>query len=550
MTAKEAIQAILQGIVPPEGDYGETWTSVINHLRRKLKGDGLEAATRLYDILRRSNRSLADLMDTPDEATKVISPCPPLLEDAAINPTLGVGACGWLDKAYIPWSAKWAPEAPDEMHELAGLFILSTIAARRVHISFGRKGQYTNLMLALVARTTMHTKTTAALNAKDVIRALGLGYLLGPDQLSPERMLSDMAGKIPDDYGTMLPEEQGHVKQSLIFAGQRGWYIEEFGHLLRGMMKENSPQAGFHGLMRIIDDCPDEYETRTFIRGVDRARHLYLALLATMTPADLRKAAKHGADMWADGFWARFGFATPMVMREGEFPENELPEIPDAILTPLKEWHEKLGIPEVDIEPLLDDAGKPLGRYRINRRDVPPQECQMASEVRTALYRYRRALRRMVASKEEEDTDGNYGRFSTLALRIAMLFASLENEGKIEIRHWARAQTITERMRASLHRLLDSANQAPPSHAFQVEKKLLEAIDTLLSKGEKTTARNIGRAVHISTGEAKLTLEPLVASGFLVQATDGKAMVYLFAASSLDAGKEVSHVSPVAVSHG
>lgn len=539
MTAKEAIQAILQGIDPPEGNYGEAWTSVINHLRRKLKSDGLEATIRLYDILRRNNGALANLMDTSDETmtTKPLGPCPPLLADACIDPALGVGACDWLDRHYMPWSAKWAPEAPQEMHELAGLFVLSTIAARRVHIRFGRRGQYTNLMLALVARTTVHTKTTAALNAKDVIRALNLGHLLGPDHITPERMLSDMAGKIPDDYETMPPEEQEHVRQSLIFAGQRGWYIEEFGHLLKGMLKENSPQAGFHGLLRIIDDCPDEYEVRTFGRGVDRVINPYLTMLVTMTPADLRKAAKYGADMWNDGLWARFGFATPTEMCEGEFPENELPEIPRAILSPLKAWHEKLDVPEVSIDPVLDEKEKPTGRYRMNqRRSVSPQECRMAPEVRTALYRYRNALRRVIASKEEEDTDGNYGRFSTLALRIAMLFASLENDGNIEMKHWARAQEITERMRASLHRLLVAVNEVPPSRASQVERKILETIETLANKGEKTTARNIGRYVHISTGEAELALGPLVTSGVVTQTTDGKTQVYQIAASSCATG--------------
>src|SRR5215469_2882619 len=230
---------------------------------------------------------------------------------------------------------------------------------------------------------------------------------------------------------------------------------------LKAMLQESGPYAALHGLLRIVDDCQDEYTASTVGRGDDRVKQPYLTLLASMTPADLRKGAKHGAEMWGDGFWARIGFATPQgALKEAEFPE-EAYCIPDAVKMPLKRWHEALGIPEVTVEAVLDDKGKKTGEYQVTRDPLPMQRCTIDKAVRDALYRYRRALRRMVADSSQEDIDGNYGRFSTLALRMSGLFASLENDGHIQMRHWARAQTITERMRASLHRLIECVNETP-----------------------------------------------------------------------------------------
>jgi hypothetical protein len=231
--------------------------------------------------------------------------------------------------------------------------------------------------------------------------------------------------------------------------------------------------------------------------------------------------------MWGDGFWARIGFATPDgALKEAEFPE-EAYFIPDAITMPLKRWHEALGIPEVNVEAVLDDRGKKTGEYRVTRDPLPVRRCTIDKAVRDALYRYRRTLRRMVADSSQEDIDGNYGRFSTLALRMAGLFASLENDGHIQMRHWARAQTITERMRASLHRLIEQVNEdATPTPAAQQEEKLLRAFDAVARAGKKATAREIGRYARISTDQAQLALASLELSGVVTKTSEGKAQVY------------------------
>src|SRR5262249_31317577 len=154
---KEAIQAILDGQLPPDGpDYGD-FTAVVTRLKTALSGNGLDTARRIYEVLRHNDGRLASLM----EASPAPQPslCPPLSASVVLPAEVGADACRWLDE-FIAFSKKWAPEAYDGFHEACGLWLLSTVAARRVHIPFGPGGTYTPLIIALVGRTTMHTKST------------------------------------------------------------------------------------------------------------------------------------------------------------------------------------------------------------------------------------------------------------------------------------------------------------------------------------------------------------------------------------------------------
>jgi len=62
-----------------------------------------------------------------------------------------------------------------------------------------------------------------------------------------------------------------------------------------------------------------------------------------------------------------------------------------------------------------------------------------------AYYAYDNAL--LDIAENNEDLLGNYGRLAEKALRVAILFANLENDGVIKMKHWARTQGITERHR-------------------------------------------------------------------------------------------------------
>lgn len=172
------------------------------------------------------------------QQTQEIPLCPPLLphdeEDEELIARVAAEASPWLDR-YIEVSRRWAPRAFDEFHEACGLFVLSTTAARRIRIELGQ-GVYPSLYQALVSRTTLFSKTTAAAIALGLLRQAGLSHLLSPDDATPPAFLRSLVARIPDDYEDLSPEKRERVLLQLAFAAQRGWFYEEFGQHLSAMM--------------------------------------------------------------------------------------------------------------------------------------------------------------------------------------------------------------------------------------------------------------------------------------------------------------------------
>jgi hypothetical protein len=245
---------------------------------------------------------------------------PPLPAESIVDEALGAGACPWLDD-YVAFSRAWSPRAFDGFHEACALWLLSTVAARRVVLHVGPP-RYTNLYIALVAHSSQYTKSTAAAIAIDALRAAGLDWLLAPDDSTPQKFITDLTGEIPARFADLPPERQARVRARLALPAQRGWFYEEFGQHLEAMTREHGIQAEFRGLLKRFDDCKTRFEYATIARGSDILDQPYLALLACLTPADLRPLARRGALLWNDGYLARFAFAVPddSVQGQAEFP--------------------------------------------------------------------------------------------------------------------------------------------------------------------------------------------------------------------------------------
>lgn len=483
---------------------------------------------------------VADDAPDPEPAATIVASnsFPELPEAARVDEAIGADACPWLDD-YIAFSRRWSPQSYDGFHEACGLWVLSTIAARRVLLPFGGE-RFSNLYIALCARTSIWAKSTAAKIAKETITAAGLGQLLAPDTSTPQAFLRRLAEKVPTDYGKEMPEAQAMHRANLAFAGQRGWWHEEFGSHLAGMMREGGIMADFRGHLRILDDCPPSYAYDTVGHGLSIIKRPYLALLANLTPADLAPFARKGGTLWGDGYFARFAFVTPPASAERSrerFPDGWR-IIPDALSQPLQDWHEQLGIPEVEITEMCDEKGKGSGEFRLTVTPVAPQRCTLGAGVFDAFYRYRETLIDLVDASDNHDLDGSYTRFAEKALRVAMLLASLSNGGRIEINHWARAQAIAERWRANLHHLIDQLGQSEDSPDRVLEDK----ISRLFGRHEALTAREVGRYLHISTGEAERMLDQLTKGGGLRVEPGKRTKRYRAAAASVTS-VTVSHVS-------
>ena len=181
--------------------------------------------------------------------------------------------------------------------------------------------------------------------------------------------------------------------------------------------------------------------------------------------------------------------------------------IPTDIIEPVRDWHHRLGLPEVVITDVTADKSKTdrnivIGKYA-------PRPCTLGDGVVEKFYTYRNGLLDILEEHSQSgDLDGNYARLPEKALRVAMLLASLENQGGIELRHWARAQNIAERWRFSLHTLFAQVNgDDERDERLQVERAL-----KVVARLGTPTAREVGQLLHIKTQDAERLLETMVRS--------------------------------------
>lgn len=435
-------------------------------------------------------------------------------------------AAPWLD-AYVEHSKQWSPRGMRSAHQAAGLWILSTIAARRVFSQVGSSEVYPVLFLAMVARSTLYAKSTTAAIGRDVLRRAGCSFLLTADRTTPQALLRTMAGTVPPIYGTLPDEQQAEMRQRLAFAGQRGSYFEEWGGMLHQMRRADSPMAEFHTLLRVLDDNQQTYSNDTIQRGLELIQHPYLALLASATPHDLAPFMQEGSAWWHDGFWPRFAIISP---EEGEEASVEhRPQtgyhIPGSLLLPLHAWHTRLGMPEVRVEPLTDAKGKPTGVWQATIGALPQHEVAIEASVYDAYKAYNSGLLALLkAGDVSQDYDASYGRFHEKALRIALLLAAFGGDSSIGRHHWAYAQRITEQWRRNLHALVGRiAEDHPLSREEQAEQKIL----AYLERSGQSTARELQRMLQALTSvELARLLEAMVKTGHLVRRKEGRGSVY------------------------
>lgn len=390
----------------------------------------------------------------------------------------------WL-RGYMEYSKQFSPEGFKDFHLGCGLWLLSTVAARRLRVPLSDP-IITPLSIVMCARTSLFAKTTTARAARKVIKEAGLDLRLGDDETTPQRLLFDMAGHVPTNYGEMEEEDKEEIRYKLAMSGQLGWYYDEFGQLVDSL-KRQGPMAEFAGLLRKLDNCEETYRYSTKSGGQDKITNPYLALLASTTPADLASHASKNNRMWSDGFWARMLFCCPnpndfitATMKKG------IVSPPAEIVQALKAWNQRLGIPLCSVSEKTNAKGEGTGHFTAEVEELPISDIDLQDGVEEAWACYREALRSLVASNSLQDLDGSYSRLPTLAMRIAALIASLENNNYLTLDIWSLAQEIAELFRANLHRLYEQISI--PMEGNSTEDVLL---DFLKTKPEGTTARDI-----------------------------------------------------------
>ena len=489
----------------------------------------------LMDQARFSHNGASPEDDTPSDVETLPGPeprdafaCPELPRAARVDEDRAVSASPWLQD-YIAFSRTWAPRAYEGFHEAAGLFDLSTTAARRIKIELGPRGVYPSLYLSFAARTSIYTKTTAVDIATELLQEAGLGFLLADDDATPQAFLRSLTLHGPDNYLALPPEEQAALKQQLAFAGQRGWFYEEWGQQLSAMMQKEGIMASFRSILRRLDDHKPQYTYRTIGRGRETLYKPYLTLLANVTPADLKPFVRASSTLWRDGFIARMAFIAPGETQPSTaaFPTGK-PIFPAGLVSALQHWHQRLGLPAVDVTPEMDGrTNKPNGKVLVTvTRPLPETVYQLSDAVRTAFYAYDEALRTLIGQMHNEDFDGSYARFPMKALRIAGLLASLHDTHKtrtIGLEAWHCGQAIAERWRRDLHRLAKHVHgDETPSRESIRENRIVQL---LRSKGPLTVP-----VLHSYTKWAYTdilaTCEALEAAHILTKDETGRALKY------------------------
>lgn len=149
----------------------------------------------------------------------------PLPPDVSLDPQLAENASRWLAD-YSAFSARWSPRAHHDFHIASGLWVLSTVAARRVALHLGGL-RHPNLYIALAAWTGLWAKSTTVKIGLDVLRAAKLDFLLAPDEATPQALVQSMTQRLPDNWGQLPSVAQQQIQQRLSFFGQKGWFYEE-----------------------------------------------------------------------------------------------------------------------------------------------------------------------------------------------------------------------------------------------------------------------------------------------------------------------------------
>ena len=538
-TLKEYVHRLLKGDVPvheamPQ-DLG-TWQAAATQLYQayqqgyaKRQESGAKRYVKAHvRALCKTDTSFDELINNMEEfeeekderIDRAIDAMQRLPIELAHDSQRGKKVRAWLD-AYIKWSAHWATRGDILFHEFNGLFLLSTLAARRIRIPVGT-GKYTPLFGILAAKTGRFTKSTTVNLVKAVLKEMDLEWmLLGTStHMTPEVFYRKGAGQIPEDYSDMSETMQERVQEDLAFAGQHAWIYDEFGGHLAAMTQANSPMRKFMEIFLEADDCPDEMGNETILRGAERIHKPYLPMVGCTTISNVQSLPKSVLHiLFEGGLFARSVILTPPNSRAKKDPiRSEEVTVPDEITKPLLAFHHRLGEPLVEMQQKNDKKGIPTDEWYCRRTFFPERRCTIEQEVFDRFNAYSNALLDIIDKEGAVPVDlhGNYIRFPEKALRVAALLAWVDNGGAITVDHWIAARDIVESWRESLHEFYGQLTNGESSPGREVEEKILRRI-TAHAKTGGLRAYHLAPRIGIKSEDLLKYLEAMVAVGTLVR---------------------------------
>lgn len=409
---------------------------------------------------------------------------PKLPEEARLTPEQEREAAHgriWLDE-YMSWAHQACPLAPDIFHEAMAMWLLATVATRRMKVSIGGEDIYPNLYVLIVAKTSVYRKTTAMKQAQKVLRQARLDCLLLPEDATPEALFDELAGVKPSNFDALTTEEKTNWLKGRAVAAQRAILKDECSSIFANLRKEY--MGGLTELLLQGYDG-DGGAIRKLLkgRGLVSLRDLCLSFMGATTPVMYAKYV--GVEESENGFIARFAVITPEEAPVYEVMDMPVP-VPPSLVARLTNlfmrvlpWH---GGQPPAAGGLLSDVASP-----------PVASVSMSPEAIRQMNAYRKALGfdMIVSNAVDENKAASYTRLGTMIFKVAMLLAAVDSDSssiRIEACHAYAAQMVCERWRESLHRMERDAAKATYTG---LDDKVLSYLRTLGATG--ATIRDIWR---------------------------------------------------------
>lgn len=412
----------------------------------------------------------------------------------------------WLDEC-VRWAMASCPLAPEIFHEAMALWLLSTVATRRMKLSIGGEDIYPNLYVMIIAKTTLFHKSTALFHFRKLIKAARLEPLLLPIDVTPEALFDELAGVKPINFEALPQDEQHNWLLGRAVAAQRSIIKDEASSILSSLKKDYN--AGLSELLlQGYDGDTGTLRKLLKSKGLIIVKDMCLSFLGATTPVMYSKYI--GNEETENGFIARFAIITPEGVPEHRFAEDNV-QIPNTLLEPIRRmfsnvlpWH---------------NGQKPSAPLTLGDVVSPPVTgVQIEIQALNKLNQYRKALGydMLIKNEVDETKAANYARLGTMAFKIAMLLAAIESEAApiiIQAKHAYAAQAICERWRESLHRL----DRDIARSGNTIEDKVLNYLKSAGAIG--VTMRELIRDCAIKDGKVKAigVLNTLADEGLIEQ---------------------------------
>lgn len=470
----------------------------------------VDFAGMLHGNLHRPEQEYAELGD--------VRQAPPLPEYAQLSDEelYQANDTGQFLKDYVHFANIAAPMTPPEFHVAAALSAVSIAVARRLHVPASTQKIYPNLYTLFVGESTLHRKTTGLNVLTGLLNKAGMtpAFTLAERQ-TPEAFTEDLSLSFPPTYDKWTEKNKDTWLKRRPLAAQRGWLLDEASHLLDSFSRDYSS-----GLLPVVLDLYDSKDDpggrNTKSNGLEVVEKAYLTIFGCTTYEAMAEHMGKAAH-WRNGLYARFALVTSDVVTQWQFwpPPMEHPyELVNAIR------FIAFGLfgspPTAEIIEKQANENSPVYKH-IEVSPLPDHVVVFGDGAWAAWERYGKAVGYDMLLQANEDNSierfiyANYGRFSTMLIKVAMLFAVMDARQLpiiIERKHIFAAQLIVESWRSTLHKVRAGGNST-------AQKTKTEEIKLILAQNgnEYTIRRDLLRALNCAWSDIEQAMQDLNAAG-------------------------------------